>query len=66
MTTPNRDRRSRKLPRIDAWEAELAAVREAGRRAGRAAPATAESVARLSTAMGVALRIDEVAIAKGA
>lgn len=66
MTAPDGERRARKLPRDDAWEAELAAVREAGRRAGRAAPATAESVARLSTAIGVPLQIEEVAIAKGA
>jgi hypothetical protein len=48
------------------WQAELDTVREAGRRAGLASPATAESIARLSAAMGVTLRLASTVSAKEA
>ena len=50
----------------EAWDAELQAVREAGRQAGLTSPATTESIARLSLAMGVPLRLVSQVTAKGA
>lgn len=49
-----------------AWDAELQTVREAGRQAGLTSPATTESIARLSLAMGVPLRFVSQVTAKGA
>lgn len=59
---PGRRRRSADA----AWDAELQAVREAGRQAGLASPATRESIVRLSSAMGVPLRFASQVTAKGA